>query len=82
MNKDFKLWANAIRQIIPVGGRIESIGGHVNLGPKIWDWQYDARTEELYCYHRETMDVYKPATNRCQRDATRWRRIQTDVEWA
>ena len=57
-SSDFKLWREAIRQVVPAEGLVVHLGHCLHQGYKIWDWRVSASEGYLLNYKGNTMDVY------------------------
>ena len=58
--KDFRLWPQAIAELIPAGGIMDRLG-NIKANPhKIWEWRLDNEDTMLLHIKGEVMDVYKP----------------------
>ena len=73
--KDFALWEEALRQVVPAGGIPDRLGRFLGPGHKQWDWRFDAAGQRLLHFHDSVMDIYTkpPQTMRGDR-SNRWTR--------
>ena len=73
-SSDFKLWQEALWQLVPAEGMAVRLGCSLHKGYKIWDWRVS--TKEGYLVHNrgEAMDFYQlvPHLRR------RWQLMQAD----
>ena len=70
--KDFTLWAKALRQIAPAGGIQDRLGRFRHKGYKVWDWRFEVRGRRLLHNTDEGLEVYVRPEGRATRQATRW----------
>jgi hypothetical protein len=56
----FRLWRTAIRQLVPPGGIPDRLGEFLHEGYKIWEWRHDPRSERVFHYYEDRMDVFRP----------------------
>ena len=76
--KDFRLWEQAIQQLVPSGGLQDRLGVFEHASHKIWEWQFDEEAGRLYhstqqgiaLYKRSTQTRYANMPNRWELDAT------------
>jgi hypothetical protein len=63
---DFRLWREALGQIIPPGGVSVRLGRCLHIGYKIWDWRVCREEGYLLHYQEGSMEVYQlvPHSNR------------------
>lgn len=47
-SSDFRLWHQALRQLVPAGGLAVRLGRSLHNGYKVWDWRVNS--EEGICY--------------------------------
>jgi hypothetical protein len=73
---DFRLWACALRRVVPAGGLPVRLGRLLHDGYKIWEWRVNRAESYLAHYHHGRMDVYEPAAN----SRRRWHRVVDDCE--
>jgi hypothetical protein len=59
-NGNFRLWREALPQIQALGGRLH-IGAQLREGHKLWPWQYDIETLQLFHLRGDSVDLYEPA---------------------
>ena len=77
LHKDFRLWQQAITQVIPEGGIMDILGNFKEPGHKVWEWRLDNDKTRLLHIKGEVMDIYKPL--RVRRYATtsnRWTQVR------
>ena len=71
--RDFILWEEAIRQIVPAGGIQDRLGNFNHIGFKKWEWCYDEDNNRLLHYKGERMAIYrKSQQERYVHMANRW----------
>ena len=58
---DFRLWAVAIRRIVPTGGLAVRLGRMLHSGYKLWEWRVNSTEQYLLHNTQGKMDVYEPA---------------------
>ena len=58
-SKAFRLWKQALKQLVPAGGRLNNLGFVRSAGHKIWEWRYDSPSRCIYHYYGEKMDVFQ-----------------------
>lgn len=56
---DFRLWQQALRQLVPVGGLAVRLGRSLHDGYKVWDWRVNSDEGYLLNYRDGVMDVYE-----------------------
>jgi hypothetical protein len=54
---DFRLWHEALRQVVPVGGLAVRLGRGLHKGYKVWDWKVCMEEGFLLNYQGATMEV-------------------------
>jgi hypothetical protein len=69
--RDFRLWRQAIQQLVPAGGLPVHLGRSLHEGYKKWEWRVNTEEKYLMHYTNSGMDVYEPASD----SARKWRRI-------
>ena len=75
--KDFRLWHQAIAQLILAGGIMDRIGNFKAHPYKIWQWILDNEDTRLLHIKGEVMDMYKPLqVGRYATTPNRWTRLQ------
>ena len=67
--KDFLLWQQALRQLVPAGGIQDRLGAFQHVGYKVWDWHYDELNSALY--HTTSTGVEKYVQSQQPRYANR-----------
>ena len=73
--KDFRLWNEALRQIVPADGIHDRLPGFTNKGHKIYNWRYDKLSNQLHCLKDDKMDIYMSSTvPRYSHTPNRWTR--------
>ena len=63
--KDFRLWKQAIAQLIPAGGIMDRLGNLKAPPHKIWEWRLNNDDTRLLHIKGEVMDVYTPLQVEC-----------------
>jgi hypothetical protein len=58
----FKLWEKVLLSIAPQGCYGRRIGRLLTKGHKIWEWQIDEESWQLFHIKGQTMDIYMPST--------------------
>jgi hypothetical protein len=72
--KAYRLWSQAIRNIVPAEGIIDRLGPFRHNDYKIWEWQYNLEEQRIMHVYGDKMDVYtRPGDNR------RWEMVQEEV---
>ena len=71
--KDFRLWARVLRQIVPAGGIQDRLGQFRHEGYKVWDWHFDVERGRLLHQTEQGTTVYVRPEGRATRQATRWK---------
>ena len=69
--KDFRLWAKALRQIAPAGGIQDRLGRFRHKGYKVWDWRLDVLGGRLLRNTDQGLEVYARPGGRATRQAPR-----------
>ena len=76
-NKDFVLWGQALRQLVPAGRIMDILGCFRNKGYNFWTWRHDEQQGRLLHLKGETMDLYRLPSRRehrkgvlCEKDYT------------
>jgi hypothetical protein len=72
---EFKLWLEALRQLVPAGGVAVCLGRSLHKGYKVWDWRVCIDEELLLKYKLASMDVYQLAPN----SRRRWQQSQENA---
>ena len=71
--KDFVLWKEALRQIVPECGIQDRLGDHLHKGYKIWEWRVDRANGRLTRSINTRMTVYRRSPQaRYFNRANRW----------
>ena len=79
-SKDFRLWQQAITQLIPAGGIMDRLGSFKVPGHKIWEWRLDENKTRLLQIKGKVMDIYEPSRVRgYTHTPNRWTRVQIDM---
>ena len=73
---DFRLWQQALRQLIPVGGLAVRLGRSLHIGYKVWDWRVNSDEGYLLNYRNGVMDVYEKSGA----FGRRWRKWKEECE--
>eukprot|EP00956_Cyclotella_meneghiniana_P008125 scaffold10809_cov23-Cyclotella_meneghiniana.AAC.4 len=74
---DFRLWAVAIRRVVPTGGLSDvRLGRMLHSGYKLWEWRVNRTEQYLLHYTKGKMDVYEPASA----SRRRWQCVVSDCE--
>ena len=74
--KDFRLWATALRQIVPNGGLRTHLGRFLHAGYKQWEWRLAVPQQVLLRYHDGVMDAYE----RSGANGRRWEMVEEATE--
>ena len=85
--KDFRLWQQALRQLVPAGGIQDRLGPLQCQSYKIWDWKLDVSSQTLFHVTAEGVDTYSPSqqaryanrTNRWEKTASQQQIATTGV---
>eukprot|EP00956_Cyclotella_meneghiniana_P022017 scaffold40896_cov41-Cyclotella_meneghiniana.AAC.6 len=73
---DFRLWAVAIRRVVPAGGLALRLGRRMHDGYKHWEWRINRREQYLLHYTGGEMNVYEPVSN----SRRRWKIVVAGCE--
>ena len=73
---DFRLWAVALRRVIPAGGLPVRLGRFLHGGYKQWEWRLNRQEQYLVQYTNGTMSLYEQVSN----SRRRWKRVVEGCE--
>ena len=59
--KDFQLWEQALRQLVPAEGIQDRLGPFLHDGYKIWPWRHNAASNTLWHVNSTGATSYKPS---------------------
>ena len=59
LSSDFRLWRQALQQLVPAGGLAVRLGRSLHKGYKVWDWRVNPGEGYLLNYRDGVMDVYE-----------------------
>ena len=66
-SSDFRLWCQALRQLVPPAGLPVRLGRFLHQGYKVWEWRVCRTEQYLLHYHGAAMDVYVPTSATARR---------------
>jgi hypothetical protein len=81
--KDFLLWQQALRQLVPAGGIQDRLGPFIRQSYKIWDWKLDNSSQTLFHLTAEGVDTYTPSQQaRYANRTNRWEKTASQQQIA
>jgi len=76
----FKLWEQVLLAIAPRGSYRQRLGRFLNKGHKIWEWQINKDSRQLYHIKGQTMDIYIPSAPAPEANRPiNWTRLREEV---
>jgi len=81
--KDFLLWQQALRQLVPAGGIQDRLGPFLRQSYKIWDWKLDDSSQTLFHLTAKGVDTYTPSQQaRYANRTNRWEKTASQQQIA
>jgi hypothetical protein len=72
--KAYRLWSQAVRQIVPAEGITDRLGPFIHDAYKVWEWQYNEEEQRIWHVYDDKMDIYTWSDV-----GRRWEMVQEEV---